>query len=456
MQGNTPSPPKDTWSAARLRRNRTLLYALCALLPLAIWLAWATFNPKPVTDSDGAQAPLQRVRLLLVGDPFAYAMQKAAPELSERLGVDIEIELAGYQQVRELMLQNAQDRQSAYDVVSFDVVWLPELIQRKALAPLDSGTRLPDEDDFLPRALLQSQRNGMTYGLPVQPHPELLWVRQDLLTQANLPVPSTTDELLRVARRLHKPEQGQHGLCWNGQRGQALGQQIAHWYGAFGLPLLTPDGRPALNDPQALAVAKFALALREVSPPDVLNMAWDQRAQRFASGGCAMTYEWAARSPQAEHGPGSTVAGRVLYAGAPYAPGSRGATPLGTWSLGLPANLGDRHDAARRVLLALTSAESQRTLAREGNAGMPRLSLLNDPAFQARYPAFVTVARLSREGQLDDWMRPAVPQWSALADILGEVFHDMLSGALSPEQALAEAQSRANTLFGLPTEKAPS
>ena len=70
-------------------------------------------------------------------------------------------------------------------------------------------------------------------------------------------------------------------------------------------------------------------------------------------------------------------------------------------------------------------------------------------AIAQRYPALQTVARLGSSGQLDDWMRPAVPQWSALADILGTVYHDMLRGELTPEQAAGRAQEQAETLFAL-------
>jgi multiple sugar transport system substrate-binding protein len=429
--------------------------ALGGFAILAIWFVYSQLRLQILSNN---RPPLltQSMRLLLVGDPFAFSLQAAQASLSEKIGVSIEIEIAGYQQVRELLLQNAKDTQSQFDVVSFDVVWLTELIANKSLGTIDDGDgALPDTHDFLPQALLQSQHNGRTYGLPVQPHPELLWVRGDLLKKAGLAPPRTTDDLLRVAKRLNKPDSGQYGICWNGQRGQALGQQMAHWYAAFGLPLLDANGRPALNNPNALQVARFAQAMLKVSSPDVLNMAWDQRAQRFARGGCAMTYEWAARTPMAEQDPGSLVAGKVIYLAAPHALHAQAVTPLGIWSLGLPANLGDRRDAARSFLIALSSPESQRLLALSGNAGMPRLSLLNDPYLQQRYPAFNTVAQLSREGQLATWMRPAVPQWAALAELMGEVFHDMLDGALTPEQAVAEAQQRAEKLFVIASKTSP-
>ena len=152
--------------------------------------------------------------------------------------------------------------------------------------------------------------------------------------------------------------------------------------------------------------------------------------------------------PLVEEDANSRVAGRVAYAAAPHAPGAKPVTPIGTWSLGVPANIGPRRDLALQFLGWLTSEEIERWLAQHGNGGMPRYSVIRDQALAQRYPAFQTVAQLGAAGQLDDWMRPAVPQWSALADILGTVYHDMLRGELSPEQAAARAQQQAEALFG--------
>jgi len=81
---------------------------------------------------------------------------------------------------------------------------------------------------------------------------------------------------------------------------------------------------------------------------------------------------------------------------------------------------------------------------------MPRLSLLNDKQLIGTYPAFPVVAQLSQTNALSDSMRPSVPQWAALAELLGTVFHDMLNGLLTPEAATALAQARALQLFATP------
>jgi len=406
-----------------------------------------------------AQAPPQRdfngktFHLLVVGDPFANALKLASGELGKRSGARIQIEVAGYNDVRRLILQNARDSRSDYDVISFDVVWMGEFAKAKVLAPLrmDRAPALQAED-FLPLAMQQSHAGPDQLGLPIQPHPELLWLRKDLLAQAGLSAPVTTDDLLKVAKALMRPKEGLYGLCWNGQRGQALGQQMAHFYGAFGQPLLDAAGHPTLDTPRALAAARFAMALLAVSPPDVLAMAWDQRTRSFAKGVCAMTYEWAARSYLAEKDPASVVAGKVAYWPAPHATGEATATPLGTWSLGVPSNLGVRHDDAEQFLFWLSEPAQQRLLAQAGNGGMPRMSLLNDKQLIGIYPAFPVVARLSQANALADSMRPAVPQWAALAEMLGTVFHDMLSGHLTPQAATALAQTRALQLFAAPVQ----
>ena len=150
-----------------------------------------------------------------------------------------------------------------------------------------------------------------------------------------------------------------------------------------------------------------------------------------------------------EDDPRSLVAGNVGYAGAPYASDAAPVTAIGVWNLGIPSNIGERADIAWRALEWLTSSEIETLLAENGNGGMARYSILENPRLQALYPAFEVVSQLGSQNQLADWMRPAVPQWPLLADILGTVYHDMLQGDLTAEEAAAEAQRQAELLFGI-------
>ncbi|HEX5746977.1 MAG TPA: extracellular solute-binding protein [Archangium sp.] len=446
----------DDHTRAPRRLLMFLSTAVVAIVVLTGLVLSTRSTPKASSAPAGPGDPVLRgetVRLLIVGDPFASALEEASTELEQLAGGKLELEVVGYDDVRRLTLRNAQDKVSAYDLVSFDVVWAGEYGELGVLLPLEAliaGSRtLVEPEDFLDIAYAQSRYHEHQLGLPIQPHPELLWYREDLLAEDGLRPPRTTEELLQVARHYHKPEAGQYGIVWNGQRGQAFGQQMAHFYAAFGQPLLDGSGRPTLDTPQGVAAARFALELLKVSPPDVVNTAWDQRPRRIAQGAVAMTYEWGARAFLVEESAASTVAGKIGYVAAPHAPGVDPVTPIGTWSLGIPANIGPRGELAWRMLSWLTSRQVLKVLARYGNGGMPRKSLLRDPQLVRRYPVFSVVDQLSQAGQLQDWMRPAVPQWPRLAELLGTTYHDMLLGRLTPEQAAAQAQQQAEALFTL-------
>jgi len=407
------------------------------------------FTTLAVVFVNHSQDSAELIRMLVVGDPFARALQAASPIFEAQYGLRLDIEVVGYNETRQITLMNALDSVSSYDLVSFDVLWMGEYATQGILAPLDAWiAQAPelDVEDFVRVAYGGSGWEGVQYGLPIQPHPELLWVRKDLLAQAGLEPPQTTDELLAVAEALHQ-EEGRAALCWNAQRRQPLGQTMAHLYAAFGQPLLGDDGLPALNTPRGLRAAEYALALSAYDPPDALTMAWDQLMLAFARDRCAMTTGWGARSYMVEDDPSSLMAGQVSYLAAPHAPDAPPVTPFGTWSLGIPANIGPRAEVAWRALRTLASKDGQRLLAENGNGGMPRISLLRDPDLQERYPAFATVLQLAESSQLSDAMRPAVPQWPALELILGTVFHDMLRGKYTPQQAVDEAQRQALAVF---------
>jgi len=420
--------------------KKTIFFFLILLLLFPVWSLHA--------QDDVLQG--ETIRMLIIGDVFSLALVDATSELEAATGAEIEIEVVGYDDVRDLTLLNATNAQSEYDIVAVDVVWIGEYGTNDILLPLNNlidGSDMVNVPDFIEIAFEAGRDGDNQLTLPIQPHPELLWYRNDLFEEAELDTPETTDDVLAAAEALHDPENGLYGICWNGQRGQAFGQTMAHFYGAFGQPLLDEDGLPNLDTEQGIAAAEYAQALMALSPPDILTMAWDQRILRFSQGGCAMTYGWAARTYLVEDEPTSSIAGLVSYTAAPYAEGNVPVTPMGVWSLGIPSNIGDRQDVAWSFLEWLTSSSTEQLLAEFGNGGMPRYSVLENPDLADRYPAFSTVAELSEAGILDDWMRPAVPQWAALADILGTVYHNMLRGQLTPAEAASQAQTDALALF---------
>lgn len=97
----------------------TLLLALSAAAGCAISSAPSTPPPGFLRG--------ETVRMLIVGDPFSIALRELAVEPGRQAGGALSSELAGYDELHTLRLRNAQDLESAYNIISFDVVWVGEL-----------------------------------------------------------------------------------------------------------------------------------------------------------------------------------------------------------------------------------------------------------------------------------------------------------------------------------------
>ena len=134
------------------------------------------------------------------------------------------------------------------------------------------------------------------------------------------------------------------------------------------------------------------------------------------------------------------IVDHIGFVSAPYAEDAAPVTPIGVWSLGIPANIGEHEDAAWALLAYLSSGVTQQNLALAGNGGFPRLSLLENDAIVEMYPMFPLIAELDSRDELQTWMRPSIAEWDAMADVIGTVFHRMLEGEISPEVAVSIVQ----------------
>ena len=413
---------------------------------------FALFAAGLATGPTLAAGPLEggkTIKLLFVGDPFAQVMQKHIAEFEKMAGGKIELEVVGYPETRNKTLLNSQNSESAYDIVSIDGVWMGEYAADEIL--LDVTDMVPgskiDLKEFVPSIWEMGQVAGRQISVPVQPHPEMLEYRKDLFDRDGIPEPKTWDDVLAAAKHFHGKD-GMSGICWNGARGSALGQTFFHFIWAAGVKPLDKDGRPQLDDPKAMDAANYLLELMKYSPPGILNMAWDERARAYAKGECAIIYEWAGRGWIWELDESSPARGTTAYIGAPAKAGVEAASSVGAWFLGIPANIAeDRKQLAWEFIQWMVSPEMLKFSSKNGNGTMPSYSVMRDPELIKMYPAYPIVDKLGQEGKLLP-IRPPIPEFQQLSDVFGTIFHDMISGKLTSEEAMTKAQAEAMKVMG--------
>lgn len=189
-----------------------------------------------------------------------------------------------------------------------------QLVDMNALQGRE-GLRYPDHapEDFFPDLLQPFRRSGgawfgMPFDLPIQ----LLYYRPDLLRRYAQSVPHSLDGYRRVAAHLH----GATGGHPAGASGAWLADSpllldaFSWWLWCHGGSFTTPDGTPALTDPQALDATRYMVEFSRSMPSDVLH--WDElmQARAFARGWTTFHHGSSAYAAEFSRPGDSAVAGQ--------------------------------------------------------------------------------------------------------------------------------------------------
>ncbi|SMD06614.1 ABC transporter substrate-binding protein [Primorskyibacter flagellatus] len=434
---------------AKRRKFRTSALAATCL---------ATAFSAPVIAQEESILGGETIRIIGIGDPVFQAMQKFHGEMEEMTGGTIQLDVRPFDVLRQQVLLNAQNSTSSYDIIAVD---LPQFGEYKPfLTDLDGFIDATgyDGSDFHDVAWSGAQFGGAQLGIPLQPHPEIFAYRTDIFEKYGLDAPTTHEKVLAAARTISEQEDGMSGVCWNAARGTALGQTFIMDMGDFGAaPIdMVKEGddylmgdiqpanmKPMIDTEAGKATADYLQALMEVSPPGILNMAWDERVRVYGQGGCAMTYIWAGRSAIFEQDEASPARGNTAYLPHPSGPDSPPKSTLGGWYLAIPNNIDpDRAELAWKTIEWLASPEMIEEYTKYGNCVSPRSSVSKIDSVIERCPVIPHVEDMSIKGELAGWQRPPVPEVQIIVDVLGAEMHQVISGEKPSEEALSDAQSQ--------------
>ena len=98
-------------------------------------------------------------------------------------------------------------------------------------------------------------------------------------------------------------------------------------------------------------------------------------------------------------------------------------------------------------MVTLTSSQAIKLYIENGSLVSPRFSVSADPEVQRISPLISIVDDMARNGVLQIWPRPPVPEIVDIISIAGEELHDMLLGRKSVHSALRDAQNRADAVM---------
>ena len=397
------------------------------------------------------------LRFLLNDDNYFSAMRNMWADFRNNLASRKSFDLLPLPDLYNRVLENRNSSVSNYDVIAINIPWLGEFVEKDVIRPIDALIQKTGINplDFHPSIWSTAKWDGKDYGVPGYCTVEILAARRDLFADAGLDFPRNFEDVIAAGRHFHSPAHGMYGAVWDGARGMPIASSFMFFLGACGQPAIslrktrtgfTLEGvdleqlHCTISSDAGLAALDFMRRLIEVSPPDILNMAWDRTLDVFMKGKASLGYFWTMRTARFEYDVQSVVKRRVEYLPQPSGPGGTRASPIGGFLFCIPTNLPEeRVELAADAIAWMASREAMKAHVKNGFPIAPRFSVSADPEAAASSPIVRFVDQLAKKNLLHTWQRPNIPQYTAIERILGEEVHNALSGMKPDKVALADA-----------------
>ena len=325
------------------------------------------------------------------------------------------------------------------------------------LEPMKDLPASYDLDDVFPSVRDGLSVKGSLYALPFYAESSITYYRTDLFKDAGLSMPEhpTWTQIGEYAAKLTDKSKEQYGLCLRGKAGwgenMALITTLAN---GFGARWFDEKWQPEFNGPEWKDALNFYVDnMKKSGPPGASSNGFNENLALFNSGKCAIWVDASVAGSFTTDKSQSKVADSVGFAAAPTEVTDKGSSWLYAWSLAIPAT--SKHkDAAKAFITWATSKDYIQLVAdKEGITNVPpgtRQSTYNEAYLKAAPFAQVTLEMMKHADPAHPSAKPVpyvgiqyvtIPEFQAIGTSVGKLFSAALTGGMSVDQALQQAQS---------------
>jgi multiple sugar transport system substrate-binding protein len=396
----------------------------------------------------GAAVPAQAatpssITIAGVAGNEAKGLKAIIPLYEQKTGVKVNFVEFPYSTLFEKIVTTMQAKQSTFDLVMADDIWLPKFESEGWLTPLDEAFKYQQDPDIFPVMYEaatwpppsgpivpgEEKKPRHLYALAILGNLQFFAYRSDLVSK-----PETWDDVIANGKKVADPKAPMYGFTLRAIAGEPSGMEFFPMMYGYGGRLFDDNWKVTVNTPEVIAALKIRQQLAEMSPPGVANYDAAERCREMASGRTAQIITWPAEAADFMENPDvSKVIGKVVYVAPPKGP--KGSFPfLGNWMLGLSAS-GQNQQAAYDFLTWATSADVQKQYAAAGGIPM-RKSVFTDPDLGKKFPYFPAVAEAYQGTVI---VLPRTPEYIPLITIWGQHLNAMVSGLETIEDGVAKA-----------------
>lgn len=388
---------------------------------------------------------------------YPKLLQQYLPEFEALTGAKVNYDAPSFPVYNQRADLELSTKGSAYDVVNVTFIYSSRWINSGWLTPLDDFIRNPnltpadwDVNDFLPGARApETGRDGKLYGIPWTAEALLsASSRFDLVQQAGLAYPDTTDDLVKVLRAVNKKERVA-GFVSDSHYGWTFVPYL-HAFGGDVFRKAPDDLYPTLDTPEAIAAAEYyASLLREFGPDGAITYTPDQVTQALKLGRVNFTDAGQLHLAQLGDAATSKTLKTLKFGQVPKGPAGR-FPGTAVHGLGIPVGSKNKEAAWAFIQWAL-SKQTTRKAVLAGYGSPARRSDIDSQEFRAKQVingndlaqlALDSIEQASRTGHMKYRTVSVYPQ---VDQQLNKAIALIASGQASARQALQQAQAQSIT-----------
>lgn len=375
----------------------------------------------------------------IAGDPAIFRdLLNRFEKLHPGIKVKDETLPASTDEQHQFYVINLEGGSSDFDVLSLDVIWVPEFARAGWLRDLSRLFSEGQRKDFFSGPMEAVTFNGSAYACPWYIDAGVLYYRKDLLQKYGFSPPVTWSELVSTARTITAREKDLVGYVWQGKQYEGLVCNVLEYIWSNGGEILKKDQVCLLSPEniQALRFMKDLIHTYKITPPLVTTATEESTRHIFGNGRALFMRNWPYAWNLFER-PGSAVKGRVGISSLPSFPPHQSASTLGGWQLGINA-FSKYPLAAEKLVLFLTGLEAQKKLALTIGYKPSRRSLYRDQELIQEQPFITGLEDVLRKAR----PRPVSPYYMMISQIIQPEFSAVLAEIKTAEEALRSAQQQ--------------
>ncbi len=393
------------------------------------------------------------IRMITETTPPSQWIEKIKNEFTQSTGINVIIEKQPHPYLEEKALSDFKTKKGTYDIFNGDYSWTGKYVQNKYVLPLTdflNNKKLTypkyNKSDFYKGFWNGTSWKGIAYGLPYDSVIEYMFYNKTDFEKAGLvdkngnpEYPKTPKEWLATVKKLHNPP-FVYGCGIQGKRHLAVVLEFLTILWAFDGEIYNGNFIAELNKDSALNALKFYKKLSKYSPSNSTNWTWNETAIAMQKHIIASTILWDENYGMMEDVKNSNVVGNISYSTIPSI-SNKVISHYGGSSLFIPSS--SKHKNAAYLFAQWATSYPVQLLGVGKGASPTRKTIYRIPELRKKYPSFIaTDAAAPNTG-----MRPRIPEWSEMVEIMAKELNLVITGNKKPEKALEIMHYKVNSIL---------